>query len=63
MAIAVIIILVTSVAMGALVGVQWMPQKDGSPPRKPFSQPVAIMLAVILLGAFVGVVVWAIVGR
>ena len=57
--IAVIVVLVISPLFGLLVGLQWLPKSDGTPPPKPLKQPVALALAIILGVIFVGVVVWA----
>jgi len=59
---AVIIILITGPLLGILAGLQWLPKGDGSPPPKPLKTPVAIALALVLGGVFVGVVLWALFG-
>ncbi|MDR2166215.1 MAG: hypothetical protein LBE35_00010 [Clostridiales bacterium] len=59
---AVPILLVLSVAMGALIGLQWFPQKDGGPPRKPLPERVAVALAVLFGAIFVTIVVLAVIG-
>jgi len=56
---AVIVILIISPLFGLLMGLQWITKSDGTPPPKPLKQPVAIALAVLLLGIFIGTVVWA----
>ena len=44
--IAIAVMLLLSLVMGAVIGLQWMPQKDGSPPRKPMKQWMAVCLVV-----------------
>jgi len=55
--IAVAVMLLLSLVMGAVIGLQWMPQKDGTPPRKPMPQWVAVSLAGASGGGFVLMVV------
>jgi hypothetical protein len=59
---AVPILLVVSLAMGVLIGLQWLPQKGGEPPRRPLPQWAAVSLAVFFGVVFVVTVVLAIAG-
>jgi len=56
---AVVVNLVISLAFGILVGLQWLPRGDGTPPPKPLSQPVAVAIAVLMGAIFVAVIIWA----
>ena len=54
------LLLVVSLFMGAVIGAQWFPQKNGDPPKKPFKQSTAITLVSVCGVIFVTVVVLAI---
>ncbi|MCL2353187.1 MAG: NADH dehydrogenase subunit F C-terminal domain-containing protein [Defluviitaleaceae bacterium] len=57
-----IVILISSLAMGALAGQQWIAQKDGTPPPKPLSNGVAVIVAIVLFGIFIASTLYLILG-
>ncbi|MCL2350373.1 MAG: hypothetical protein FWC67_02720 [Defluviitaleaceae bacterium] len=57
---AVITLFFVSLLSGALIYLQWLPGKDGEPPPKPLPAWAAVCAAVVLGGAFIGIVIMAV---
>jgi|GEM_PF-2158176 len=53
------LLLVVSLFMGAVIGAQWFPRKNGDPPMKPFKQKTAVVLVSVCGVIFVSVLLWA----
>ena len=56
---AIVIILLASLAMGVLIRLQWLP-KDDTPPPKPLPQWAAVLIAVGLTAIFVAMTTFAV---
>ena len=56
------LLFIVSLFMGAVIGAQWFPQKNGDPPKKPFRQGTAVALVSVCGVIFTVVVVLALFG-
>ncbi|MCL2169910.1 MAG: hypothetical protein FWB74_07790 [Defluviitaleaceae bacterium] len=57
------IALVLTLALGFVVGLQWMPKKNGEPPAKPIPKGLDILIAALLFGGVASIVIWILLNR
>ncbi|MCL2619538.1 MAG: hypothetical protein FWD97_01215 [Defluviitaleaceae bacterium] len=55
--------LVFTLALGFVIGLQWMPTKTGGPPPKPMPNWLGVLVAILLVSGVVGIVVFVLSNR